>query len=817
MDSTPTDTLRSWEARARHAEASAETQALRAQAWQWQARVAQGQVAIIQRSLFWRLTLPLRLAVVGLRGFPESSAEGRLVRNAVRLARREGLHAATEALRAWHRRRAVAQVVPASGDRGAADPDRPGRAEMLPLAPLVIIVAELSVPQCAKYRVWQKQEHFLRLGVPCRVIDWHDRDACFSAAALATQAILYRVPGVPDVLALIDALRGYGVPLAWEVDDLIFDETLYRQNSNLADLTPELRKSVLEGVTLYRGALLASGRGIASTPELARAMRAAGVDDVAVVENALDRQTLELADAIVAARTPHAGVRITYGSGTKTHDTDFLQAAPALLRLMLARPGIILRIIGELRLPADFDAVAERTEMLGPVPYAQYMRLLGDSDICIAPLEPSVFNDAKSNIKFLEAAILALPSVCSPRAQFACVIRDGANGYLADDDAAWFQALDALAGDAARRHGVGEAARADALSRYAPASIARDQVAPLVVPPAPPRAAGRLRVLMANVFYAPRSYGGATIVVEEMARRLHARADTEIVIATTLGDVARQAMTRVMQDGITVFALPTSHGDIIAEYDDPDVARLFGQVLDAVLPDIVHLHSVQRLSGSLATACRARGIPLVITLHDPWWLCARQFMVREDGTYCFQRRIDLHVCEACLPGSRHLGQRASLLRDALDGADLLISPSAAHRALYLAQGIAPARIVVAPNGVRLPVSRGVRRQARPAACARQARASGSVMSAAMRRSRDIRWCASAFADLARAPTGTLVLVDNTLNLGFASIDVADMAVTSRPGAHRARLYAGDDGGIFRRHRCVAVPFAMEGKFRTDGA
>jgi glycosyltransferase involved in cell wall biosynthesis len=764
MDSTPIDQMRAWEARARHAEASAETQALRAAAWQWQARAAQDQVAIIRRSLFWRLTLPLRLAVVVARGLPESSAEGRLVRHAIRLARREGLHAATNAFRAWRKQRAAPGVVAASGGRGTAGAILPAPAggTTLALAPLVIIIAELSVAQCAKYRVWQKQEHFARLGVPCRVIDWHDTDACLSAAALATQAILYRVPGVADVLALIDALRGYGVPVAWEVDDLIFDETLYRQNSNLDDLTPELRETVLEGVTLYRRALLATGRGIASTPELAQAMRAAGVDDVAVVENALDRETLDLADAILAARTPHDGVRITYGSGTKTHDTDFLQAAPALLRLMQARPGLILRIIGELRLPAGFDAVADRTERIGPMPYAQYLRLLGDSDICIAPLEPSVFNDAKSNIKFLEAAILALPSVCSPRAQFAGMIRNGENGYLADDEATWFTALDGLAGDAALRRRVGEAARADTLSRYAPAAIARDQIAPLVVTP-PTRPTGRLRVLMANVFYAPRSYGGATIVVEEMARRLHARDDTDIVIATTLGDVARQAMTRVVQDGITVFALPTSHGDIIADYDDPDVARLFGQVLDAVLPDIVHLHSVQRLSGSLAMACRARGVKLVITLHDPWWLCARQFMVREDGTYCFQKRIDLHVCEACLPGWRHLGQRAALLRDALDAADLLISPSAAHRDLYLAQDIAPERIVVAPNGVRLPGTAVARM---PAARLRFGYVGGNE------KVKGYGLVRQAFGALQRADW-ELILVDNTLNLGFSSIDAAE--------------------------------------------
>jgi glycosyltransferase involved in cell wall biosynthesis len=746
-------------ARARAAEASAASQALRAQAWSWQAGQLEKQLGIFRRSLIWRLTLPLRLAMVLARGVPAATNEGALIRRAAFIARRDGVPAAISAGRRWLKRR--------GGDRRqhamAPPPAPPPGARAISMAPCVLLVAELSVPQCAKYRVWQKQELFERLGVRCRVIEWHDAEASYAAAALATQAILYRVPGTPEILGLMDHLRGLGVPFVWEVDDLIFDEALYRQNSNLADLDAALRDTVLEGVVLYRRALLASGRAIASTGELAEAMRAAGVPDVTVVENALDDETLALAAAIRAATRPHDGVVITYGSGTKTHDTDFRQAAPALLRLLQARPEVTLRIIGELTLPAAFDAFAERIERVPPVPYGRYLALLGESDIAIAPLEPSVFNDAKSNIKFLEAAILGLPSVCSPRAQFAAVMRDGANGILADDDAAWFAGLSALAGDPALRARLGQAALEDAMRRYAPESVARDQVAPLVVRHAQ-RAPGTLRVLMANVFYAPRSYGGATIVVEEMARRLHAMPDTEIAIVTSLDPLAEhQVLTRRVQDGITVFALPVAETDIIAAYDDPRNGDAFGHILDALAPDIVHLHSVQMLSASVARACAGRGIPYVITLHDPWWLCARQFMVRDDGTYCFQRKIDLRVCEACFLGARHVRDRFALLRDVLDQAALLISPSAAHRELYLAQGIAPEKILVAPNGVRLPQA------AMPRAPGRHPRF-GYV--GGDEKVKGYSLVKQVFGGLAR-DDWELVLVDNTLNLGYASIDPSD--------------------------------------------
>jgi glycosyltransferase involved in cell wall biosynthesis len=750
-----------WERRARHAEASAAAQALRAHGTSWQAGVLRREVAAIRGSLFWRLTLPMRLAVVLLKGLPLTTHEGRLGRLAVSAIRRKGPAAALAEALAWRRRRrARAPSVPTS-----TPPPIPVTSSVS-RAPLVLIVAELSVPQCTKYRVWQKHAHFQTLGVPCRVIDWHDTEACLSAAATATQAILYRVPGTPDILHLIETLRALQIPLAWEVDDLIFDEASYRRNSNLADLSPDLRRTVLDGVTLYRAALLAARRAIASTPELAEAMRAAGIDDVAVVENALDAETLAEAAQIRANRAPHDGVLIAYGSGTKTHDADFRQAAPALLRLLESQPQIRLRIIGELTLPPGFAPFEHRIEHLPTLPYARYLALLGDADISIAPLEPSDFNDAKSNIKFLEAAILGLPSVCSPRAQFARVITHGENGLLADDDAAWLTSLETLAGDAALRARLGARALHDMQRRYAPESIARDQVAPLLAPMAP-RDPGRLRVLMANVFFTPRSYGGATIVVEELARRLHARPDTDIVVVTAMGaEAAHHAVTRTVQDDITVFEMPTEEGDVIAEFDDPQNQAAFGDILESVQPDIVHLHSIQKLSAGLATACRARGIPYVITLHDAWWLCARQFMVRADGRYCFQKRIDLRVCEACIPGARHLASRMTLLRDALDGAALMLSPSEAHRALYLAQGIAPSRIVVAPNGVRKPTAAPART---PGRTLRFGYVGGEEL---VKGGHLVR---QAFRALGRTDW-SLTLVDATLNLGFASIDPADWAM-----------------------------------------
>jgi glycosyltransferase involved in cell wall biosynthesis len=758
---------------------SASLQADRAAAEAGEAHAWRREAALLRASLFWRLTAPARLVLDLARGrapFGLPLRQG--LARARAIADDEGLAEAARRARAWLRRNRPAKAdlaprKPAPADQGSPYAQKLGEPPGRILAQNILIIAELTLPQCAKYRVFQKQAHFAALGIPCRVVNWHDTAACRAAASLATAAIFYRVPGFPPVLALIEECKRLQLPIWWEVDDLIFDEAQYLQNRNLEHLDADLRRSILSGVPLYRSAMLACGRGIASTARLAQAMRDAGLRDVQVIENALDAETLAIAERLRNVPRPAGDVVMTYGSGTRTHDADFAAAAPGLLAALRARPQLRLRIVGELNLPADFAPFDDRIERVSKTHYAAYLAWLAKSDISIAPLEDTVFNDAKSNIKFLEAAVLGVASVCSPRATFRTIVTHGVNGMLAEGADAWEKALLALTDDAALRKRLGEAARASVLAQYAPEAVAQGQVAPLLAG-LETRPAAPLRVLAANVYFWPQSFGGATIVAEEMARRLHARNDTIVHVVTGAADadpglLPGQSMVRYDMEvpeksAMMVAAMRLPAGDAILGFDNPRIGEAFADVLDAVRPDVVHLHAIQGLSASLALACLERRIPYVVTLHDAWWLCARQFMVQGDGTYCFQTEIDIRVCNACVPGAAHLRRRYDLLMEVLRGASLLLAPSEAHRRLYLAQGLAPAQIKVAPNGVRHPASPPA---ARPLTSGRLtfAYVGGDVAV------KGFGLVKRVFESLTRADWH-LVMVDNTKNLGFSSIDVS---------------------------------------------
>ncbi len=342
----------------------------------------------------------------------------------------------------------------------------------------VLIVADLQVPALTKYRVTQKVEMLERLGVPCSVFDWRDAKAAIAAMPHHCLLILYRIPAFSKGLDLLVEAVAQQITTAWETDDLVFDRDLLAGSRTLAALEPDVREAMLDGAPLLRRAMLICDRGIASTPGLAEAMRRAGVTEVDVVENALDEQTMTLAERIRAERGAREEdvVRIVYGSGSNTHNIDFQEAAGAVLHMLEAFPNVRFRIVGQLALPPGFTPYRDRVERMPLCSFAEYLRFLGEGDISIAPLEEHPFNEAKSNIKYIEASILGLPSVCSPRASFRQVVSHGVNGYLCATQEDWIDALAMLVQDKPLRGQVGGTAHRLVLDRYSPDKIAQQQL-----------------------------------------------------------------------------------------------------------------------------------------------------------------------------------------------------------------------------------------------------------------------------------------------------------------------------------------------------
>jgi glycosyltransferase involved in cell wall biosynthesis/SAM-dependent methyltransferase len=287
--------------------------------------------------------------------------------------------------------------------------------------------------------------------------------------------VLHRVPWDRLIEGLVSHAERCGIPVLFDTDDLVFEPDAAPYVAALVDMDMNERALFLNGLARYRRTLSAVSAATVSTESLAEA--AAGiVGRVAIAPNAVSDEMVRGADvARFSRRTPDATrLAIAYFSGTATHNRDFLEAADAVLWALATYPSLRFIAVGHLALDSRFDSFGKRVERIPLQPWRDLPQILAGVDVNLAPLEPdNPFTEAKSCLKYLEAGLLSVPTIASPRRDFARVMRHGENGLFADTAEAWKAALATLLDSAEIRQRIGMRAHEDVIAHHTTRARAR--------------------------------------------------------------------------------------------------------------------------------------------------------------------------------------------------------------------------------------------------------------------------------------------------------------------------------------------------------
>jgi glycosyltransferase involved in cell wall biosynthesis len=256
----------------------------------------------------------------------------------------------------------------------------------------------------------------------------------------------------------------------------------------------------------------------------------------------------------------------------------------------------------------------------------------------------------------------------------------------------------------------------------------------------------------------PGSVGGSELATVALARTLSQRHDVYVFAGDRLSNRGYRLRREnsphwvTYRVGIDAARPPT----LRSAYNNPRIDEKFGEVVDAVRPDVIHIHGVWGLSNNLPIIGRSRGVAVVFTLHDFWLMCPRGQRLRpSDMSRC--EEIDHDRCAKCLapwaaPASlpswsriaalshgerppvavilKKVYARARLLgttvdplsevrafhdktRDVLDAVTLFLAPSRFLRDQFVAYGISSDKIVHSDNGIDVSRFAGCREKVPP--------------------------------------------------------------------------------------------------------
>lgn len=321
-----------------------------------------------------------------------------------------------------------------------------------------------------RYRAHLPAEALRRRGLHVDVLHYRD-PALHSRAALADAVILYRVPATDQVLDLVAEVRERDrpVPIVFDVDDLVFDPELSGVHG-LQALSEAEQRLWWRGVARYRTTMEVCDAYIGSTTALCEHVTAVTGLPSHRFENGVGQRLARVSERELMRDRTAGALRIGYFSGTDTHDADWAVIEPAVAEVLGSRPDVELWIGGLLKTGPALVPLEQRVRRLPMVPWTKLPARLRDLDVNLAPLALGTeFNEAKSAIKWLEAALVETPTVASPTQPYSESIDHGRSGLLARTQDEWVEHIGALLDDDLLRRRMGRVAKREALLRWSPA------------------------------------------------------------------------------------------------------------------------------------------------------------------------------------------------------------------------------------------------------------------------------------------------------------------------------------------------------------
>ena len=310
------------------------------------------------------------------------------------------------------------------------------------------------------YRCLNLKEQLYYLGyhqVTCK----DENEVIPSTDALEYKIIILNRPcNSQNINELINLCKKNGNTLVYSTDDLVTDHAVE------AYLRLDKCMSISELAQFHQGVdysidIIKSCDNIIVSTDYLRSQLIGFNKKVYVLENALNEKLLKKAERLrpefVEKKRNRNEIILGYFSGwANDHDYDFAIIEDVLFNVVSKYKNVKLRIVGYLEIDERFDSFGEKVEKVDFVPFEVLPKFIADVDINLVPLESNPHKRSKSAVKYLEAALLNVPTIASNLEPYNGIIKHLEDGLLCSNSEDWSKNLQLLIEDADMRYKIGD-------------------------------------------------------------------------------------------------------------------------------------------------------------------------------------------------------------------------------------------------------------------------------------------------------------------------------------------------------------------------
>ena len=311
-----------------------------------------------------------------------------------------------------------------------------------------------SVPHPARYRVTHQREQLAANNISTGEVYYVNLQ--LDQVRYYRTFVFFRCPYTDMIGEFIKLAKKLNKKVLFDIDDLVVDTKYTDTIKYLDSMSKEERALYDDGVMRMGRTLKLCDAAITTTERLAEEL-GHYVPEVFINRNTASEEMCALSKEALKNKTrkdDHVG--IGYFSGSLTHNDDFELVLPALTKVMEKYPQVQLHVVGELDLPEALQQYKARVVSHPFVDWKKLPSLIAEVDINLAPLEQSIFNEAKSENKWVEAALVKVPTVASNVGAFQRMIVSGETGILCDTEEEWVEQLSRLVEDKKERDRIAE-------------------------------------------------------------------------------------------------------------------------------------------------------------------------------------------------------------------------------------------------------------------------------------------------------------------------------------------------------------------------
>ena len=328
----------------------------------------------------------------------------------------------------------------------------------------ILFVNGCSLPHPQRYRVDHQIEQLESYGISCDKVYYDELK--LDLVKYYRGFVFYRCPIIPVVEEFIKVAKENNKTIFYDIDDLVFDTKYTNKLKVLDSMSKEERNLYNDGVERMGKTLDLCEYGIASTERLQTEM-AKRLKEVCVNRNVASEEMVKYSEeALKEVEKYKDKIILGYLSGTITHNDDFKLIMPSIIDVLKKYDNVYLKIVGLLDLPKEMESVKDKVITSPFVDWQELPKLIRSIDINLAPLEDNIFNEAKSENKWTEAALVKIPTVASNVGAFKVSIENNKTGLLCSNEKEWKENLTKLIEDKEYREEIGNKAYDEVMTKH---------------------------------------------------------------------------------------------------------------------------------------------------------------------------------------------------------------------------------------------------------------------------------------------------------------------------------------------------------------